>query len=706
MLDGIDDVDWARLEDAYGPTPEMPARLRTLAAGEDGWQEALDALYAGIVHQGSYYPATAPATRFLCRMAVDPTVPTRAEILLLVAELSGAHRGDVAEGWDPFTFRSRPAPPEYAEAAATIEEIERVAASFVPSLADVDDRVRMAAAHLLGGLVADPPGQRAALLQALVDTDDPVVAASFIVAAMRLSSPGDPTSWLDDVASRFDAPIVHGAVAVARAAAGAPDLAALERAALFDPGDEPACLVEQRLAALAVTAMGRVEGATPGLRRVTEAWLARLGPLFDFHARDEWADEPQGPTPAQWRNEELVRSCAAMVVDAVFAPYVDRVEPLLPEELDADQRAVLRWTIDFGVALPVRALPWIRGRDMARFVADDGLGLDHRVAGVPLWKTLHAVTELEAERRDDPTVADVAFADALSMLGGLAAATLFDACRDLLDHAYPHPGGWSYCLRSPRHAHVLALVEPHRAALVDRFAALREELCARESVEPALARFALSDLDLGGDLDPSLDPLLPSVLADPDVGRRALAPMSTSRRSRIVGRTRPKLRDPLLDLCDVGKVAEAALDAFLDEAWRMSWFVTFEDLRGLGQALVAPARARLARATGRKQALLFKLLDELEGRVTDAVLEVVADDVVLRATLRDDGHARRWRLPPVPEREHLAPIAAAFAEPRMVRLRLQCEASIEQTITYRLQRLLAELGFRSVSSGGSTVSVG
>ncbi|WP_406098558.1 hypothetical protein [Streptomyces sp. NBC_01013] len=72
MLEGIDDIDWAALEHAYGPADDVPALLR--AAGSTDARdrdEAVDELYTSLCHQGSVYSATAPAVHFVARLARD-----------------------------------------------------------------------------------------------------------------------------------------------------------------------------------------------------------------------------------------------------------------------------------------------------------------------------------------------------------------------------------------------------------------------------------------------------------------------------------------------------------------------------------------------------------------------------------------------------------------------------------------------------------
>ncbi|MEZ4223446.1 MAG: hypothetical protein R3B13_21040 [Polyangiaceae bacterium] len=717
MLEGVDEVDWATLDDAYGPTVEMPNRLRALAAGAEGWETALDELYAGIFHQGSYYPATAPAARYLCELAVEPSVPTRAEILTLLTELTGAYRSDTEEGWDPFTFRSDPAPPDYPEAIATLHEIEAQAARFLPLLSDEDPRVRQCAGRLVAGLAADPPRQRDALLAALAVESDPTVMATFVVVTARLCQPGQSRDWIATAAKRASSTLVHGAVAVARAALGDVDVEALEAAALHDPVEAEVSWVEDRLPALALTALGRMEGSADTLRRVTRTWLERHGRLFDFHASSDWHDFGRSPSPAQWRRDELVRAAAAVITRSVFREYLDREEPLTVDELSEEQREIVQWTVDYGLAIPLTALPWLRSEEMACFLRGQG-ALSTVVNGEPLWKALYRVSALDdarqrggasgaGQRGGKPEAADNEMNRVVAKIESLPPERIFDACLELVTHAYSHSLGWGYALRTNRHAALFACLKPHRRVLAPRFAELRTELSSHShDIEGPVARFALMDLDLDLDLDPALDGLVARALGTDPRARRVLEPLPRERRSRIVGRIPGTRRAALFDLCDLEIVAREALDAFLEESWRMTWGMTWEALAELGNAMILPARARLDRASGRKRELLVRLLAELEGKIGDARLEIVHDGDLLRARLLRDGEDLVVSLPLIPERADLVVFADAFASPRTVRLDVRTGESIDHALRHRLQMLLAELGFYSVRCGGSTVSRG
>jgi len=65
-LAGVEDVNWARLEHAYGTAADVPQMLTGLAANDDQWSKHLDELVGSVTHQGSTYSSTAPGGRSPC----------------------------------------------------------------------------------------------------------------------------------------------------------------------------------------------------------------------------------------------------------------------------------------------------------------------------------------------------------------------------------------------------------------------------------------------------------------------------------------------------------------------------------------------------------------------------------------------------------------------------------------------------------------
>lgn len=102
VLAGLDTVNWAGLTHAYGPASDVPGLIRALASTEaDERARALHSLHGNIVHQGSRYEATACAVPFLARLAADPQIAQRDDIVFLLAALAiGYDRAFLPAGVD------------------------------------------------------------------------------------------------------------------------------------------------------------------------------------------------------------------------------------------------------------------------------------------------------------------------------------------------------------------------------------------------------------------------------------------------------------------------------------------------------------------------------------------------------------------------------------------------------------------------------
>lgn len=60
----VDDVDWSRMFHAYGVASDTSRHLRALVSDDDAaFGAAVDHLFGAVLHQGTVYPATAPALR-------------------------------------------------------------------------------------------------------------------------------------------------------------------------------------------------------------------------------------------------------------------------------------------------------------------------------------------------------------------------------------------------------------------------------------------------------------------------------------------------------------------------------------------------------------------------------------------------------------------------------------------------------------------
>jgi hypothetical protein len=92
VLEGLDEIDWAQLEHAYGSARDVPQLIRALAGGDDkAIRSALDELNCTIYHQGTVYTASAPAVRFLAQMLDVLPPPHQAALLDLLGHLAQGH---------------------------------------------------------------------------------------------------------------------------------------------------------------------------------------------------------------------------------------------------------------------------------------------------------------------------------------------------------------------------------------------------------------------------------------------------------------------------------------------------------------------------------------------------------------------------------------------------------------------------------------
>ena len=90
-LEGIDTIDWANLEHAYGPAADVPGQLRDVAVGSPRQRsKAMSELWGNIHHQGTVYPASAPSVPFLARLAGSRAIPEgdRGQLVALISAIA------------------------------------------------------------------------------------------------------------------------------------------------------------------------------------------------------------------------------------------------------------------------------------------------------------------------------------------------------------------------------------------------------------------------------------------------------------------------------------------------------------------------------------------------------------------------------------------------------------------------------------------
>lgn len=195
MLDGLDAIAWGELSHAYGSAHDTPGLLRR-AGSEDGEEasEAISDLHGTIFHQGTVYPATVPAVRFLVELAAR-AAHRRADFVWMLGMLADDRH---AYGADFAPVR-----------AAVGAELEPLVVLFD----DADPRVREAAAYATAkaGVTAEPLWRRWAV------EDDPAARATLALALGEVDAAAGAV--LDD-AALHGGPRLRVAAAVALLRAG------------------------------------------------------------------------------------------------------------------------------------------------------------------------------------------------------------------------------------------------------------------------------------------------------------------------------------------------------------------------------------------------------------------------------------------------------------------------------------------------------
>jgi hypothetical protein len=214
-LSGLNDIAWSDLKHAHGSAEDVPELLRELANPFGDWDQILDELFGDdLLHQGTCYPATAPALPFLTRMLISQAMPAKQRLDLYLRLLSAADRwaDSLLVDADRAAAQDRlPMPAPWTEAVhLTVGEqlpallprwdIEPPAVRFaLASLAglyphhghEIADRIT-AMAH---GFDSSQPGAYLRLAEALAHTrdDEALRISTDIVAWENDHDPG----WLD-----------------------------------------------------------------------------------------------------------------------------------------------------------------------------------------------------------------------------------------------------------------------------------------------------------------------------------------------------------------------------------------------------------------------------------------------------------------------------------------------------------------------------
>lgn len=210
MFAGIDEVDWASMEHAYGPADDVPALLRGLASADPSEREAaLDGMYGAVHHQGDVYACTLACIPFLFELVVDPLVPDRGGIVELLTSIGGIDidEEDINEA-EASDEDDAEGAANYAMAAAAVSAGAGV---FFALMADEDPGVRVSAPLALATLHGSPARVLTLLCERLTLEADDEVRLALVEAAGRVALRHGPLAgriadWLSRLAAEANPP--------------------------------------------------------------------------------------------------------------------------------------------------------------------------------------------------------------------------------------------------------------------------------------------------------------------------------------------------------------------------------------------------------------------------------------------------------------------------------------------------------------------
>ena len=156
MLEGLDEIDWANLEHAYGSAHDVPELLRALlASNKNERDEAFYELFANIRHQSTVYEATPYAVPFLAELLLCVETPDKEGVAHLLAVISAgvgyyavhASDGDDAKKWEQILeSKSKNLTEELKTEEAVVEKVREACEPhlelLLPYLRNQDSEIR------------------------------------------------------------------------------------------------------------------------------------------------------------------------------------------------------------------------------------------------------------------------------------------------------------------------------------------------------------------------------------------------------------------------------------------------------------------------------------------------------------------------------------------------------------------------------------
>ncbi len=137
MLTGLEAIDWAALQDAYGSAAEVPNRLRALQSDNDAVRSgAMNELFGSVWHQGSIYSASAQVIPFLVELLGAPEVKDKSSIIALLASIAGGRGYYEVHGAILQKLAKRPIDidAKLIEEMQVVETVRRLASPLIPRL--------------------------------------------------------------------------------------------------------------------------------------------------------------------------------------------------------------------------------------------------------------------------------------------------------------------------------------------------------------------------------------------------------------------------------------------------------------------------------------------------------------------------------------------------------------------------------------------
>jgi hypothetical protein len=222
MLEKIQEICWEQLQHAYGTAEDVPSLIQALVT--DNYSQAIYELYGNIWHQGTVYEATPVTIPFLIELLEYESIPSRAEILVLLAHLACGHSYLEVHGDLPW-YDSQRNSSDFREQLQ--KEQEWVESSYLAVssgmsvyrrlLEDESHQVRSNAAYLLS-LFPQSVELVPLLMELQADEEHPATRASLLLSLGTLGrTEDDVADLLGHVLHHCDEPLPQLAAAMALA---------------------------------------------------------------------------------------------------------------------------------------------------------------------------------------------------------------------------------------------------------------------------------------------------------------------------------------------------------------------------------------------------------------------------------------------------------------------------------------------------------